>query len=51
LRHAASLGLPRANGLSMLVHQGAKALEIWSGVPATQTAPAMAAAAKSALGR
>jgi shikimate 5-dehydrogenase len=25
----------------MLVHQGAKALEIWSGIPAAQTAPAM----------
>lgn len=44
LRQAAALGLPHANGLAMLVHQGAKALEIWSGVPADQTAPAMAAA-------
>lgn len=44
LRQAEALGLPCANGLEMLVHQGAKALEIWSGVPAEQTAPAMAAA-------
>ena len=49
LRQAAFLGLPHANGLTMLVHQGAKALEIWTGVPAAQTAPVMAAAAKAAL--
>ena len=35
---------------AMLVHQGAKALEIWSGVPADRTAPVMAAAARAALG-
>jgi shikimate 5-dehydrogenase len=34
----------------MLVHQGAKSLEIWSGVPAARTAPTMAAAARAALG-
>jgi shikimate dehydrogenase len=51
LRRAAELGLPHANGLSMLVHQGAKALEIWSGIPAAQTAPAMASAAAAALRR
>lgn len=51
LRAAGAAGLPFANGLSMLVHQGAKALEIWSGVPATRTAPTMAAAARAALGR
>jgi shikimate 5-dehydrogenase len=34
----------------MLVHQGAKALEIWTGVPATTTAPVMATAARAALG-
>jgi len=44
LQQAAALGLPHANGRAMLVHQGAKALEIWSGVPAEKTAPAMAAA-------
>lgn len=49
LRAAALLGLPHANGLSMLVHQGAKALEHWSGVPAGSTAPVMAAAARAAL--
>jgi len=31
LRRAAELGLPCANGLSMLVHQGALALAIWTG--------------------
>lgn len=50
LRQADFLGLPHANGLSMLVHQGAKSLEHWSGVPATQTAPTMLAAARAALG-
>ena len=50
LRTAAKLGLPHANGLSMLVHQGAKSLEIWTGVPAVQTAPTMAQAANVALG-
>jgi shikimate dehydrogenase len=50
LRQAQSLGLPCANGLSMLVHQGAKALEIWTGIPARETAPAMLAAARAALG-
>lgn len=49
LRQAESLGIPGGNGLSMLVHQGAKALEIWSGVPASRTAPAMHAAATAAL--
>ncbi|MSU64672.1 MAG: shikimate dehydrogenase [Opitutus sp.] len=51
LRAAATLGLPHANGLTMLVHQGAKALEIWSGIAADQTAPTMAAAARAALGK
>jgi shikimate dehydrogenase len=44
LAAATQLGRPAANGLSMLVHQGARALEIWSGVPAMITAPLMAAA-------
>ncbi len=37
LRQAAELGVPCANGLSMLVHQGARSLEIWTGasVPVT----------------
>jgi shikimate dehydrogenase len=49
LQAAAALGLPHAHGLGMLVHQGAKALELWTGVPAHCTAPAMAAAARAAL--
>ncbi len=49
LRAARALDVPHANGLAMLVHQGAKSLEIWSGVPAGQTAPAMASAARAAL--
>lgn len=47
---AKQLGLPEANGLSMLVHQGAKALEIWSGVPAGHTAPLMAVALSQSTG-
>jgi shikimate dehydrogenase len=50
LAQAHDLGIPAANGLGMLVHQGAKSLEIWSGVPASRTAPAMRAAAAKALG-
>jgi shikimate dehydrogenase len=34
LRQAAALGLPHANGLSMLVHQGAHALTLWTGLDA-----------------
>ncbi len=49
LRQAESLGLPWANGLAMLVHQGAKALEIWTGVAATRLAPTMQTAATRAL--
>lgn len=47
LRDAAALALPHANGLSMLVHQGARSLEIWTGekVPAS----VMHAAASAAL--
>jgi shikimate dehydrogenase len=48
LRDAAALGLPSANGLSMLVHQGARALEIWTG--ARVPSPVMQAAARAALG-
>lgn len=50
LRQAESRALPCANGLSMLVHQGAKSLEIWTGIPAARTAPAMQVAARAALG-
>jgi shikimate dehydrogenase len=47
LRDAGALGLPHANGLSMLVHQGARSLEIWTG--ATVPAPVMHTAASAAL--
>ncbi len=50
LAQARELGLPEANGLGMLVHQGAKSLEIWTGIPASRVAPAMRAAAAKALG-
>lgn len=48
LATARVLGLPAANGLSMLVHQGARALEHWSG----RSAPVatMREAARNALG-
>lgn len=47
LRQAAVLGLPHANGLAMLVHQGARSLEIWTGAPAP--VKVMQAAALAAL--
>lgn len=50
LAQAQALGIAHANGLGMLAHQGAKSLEIWTGVPAAETAPAMRAAAAKALG-
>lgn len=34
LRQAAELAVPHANGLSMLVNQGARALSLWTGRPA-----------------
>ncbi len=49
LAQAKQLRIPRANGLGMLVHQGAKALEIWTGIPASRTAPAMTRAVRRAL--
>ena len=48
LRAAAALGVPHADGLSMLVHQGARALEIWSA--ARVPVAAMQRAARQALG-
>ncbi len=51
LRQAAELGVPHANGLAMLVHQGARSLEIWTGakVPvAVMQAAALAALNSSA---
>lgn len=50
LVQARGLGIPCADGLAMLAHQGAKALEIWTGAPAGSTAPVMLAAARRALG-
>jgi shikimate dehydrogenase len=50
LDQARAIGIPCSNGLGMLVHQGAKALEIWTGVPASRMAPVMRAAAAKALG-
>jgi shikimate dehydrogenase len=47
LRQAAQLGLPHANGLSMLIHQGARSLETWTG--ANVPVPVMQAAAHAAL--
>lgn len=49
LAAARQRGIPTANGLSMLVHQGARALEIWTGgaVPVD----AMSRAARAAMGR
>lgn len=45
LREAAALGRPHANGLSMLVHQGARSLELWTGTPAPDAIMHQAAAA------
>ena len=49
LAAARKRGIAAANGLSMLVHQGARALEIWTG----ETVPvaAMSQAANAAMGR
>lgn len=47
LKQATELGLPNANGLAMLVHQGARSLEIWTGQPAPVAI--MQAAAQQAL--
>jgi shikimate dehydrogenase len=48
LRQAAAMGLSHAHGLSMLVHQGAASLQLWTGVPAP--VQIMQAAARAALG-
>ncbi|MBI2497109.1 MAG: shikimate dehydrogenase [Opitutae bacterium] len=47
LRQAAELGIATANGLSMLVHQGARSLELWTG--ATVPVAVMHDAARAAL--
>ena len=49
LAAARARGIPAANGLSMLVHQGARALEIWTGRPVPVSA--MRTAAHAAMGR
>ncbi len=48
LRQARELGIRHAHGLSMLVHQGARSLELWTG--ATVPVSIMQAAARAALG-
>lgn len=47
VRRARELGFAAATGLSMLVYQGARSLEIWTQVPVS--VPAMTEAAESAL--
>ena len=47
LLQAAELGIAHANGLSMLIHQGARSLELWTG--ATVSVPVMQDAARLAL--
>lgn len=47
LRQAAALGLPHAHGLGMLVHQGARALALWTG--RTPRTDLMRAAVETAL--
>lgn len=47
LRQAAELGIATANGLSMLVHQGARSLEVWTG--AAVPVSVMQEAARAAL--
>lgn len=50
LEQARAMGIPASGGLGMLVHQGARSLETWTGAPAAETAPVMRAAAAMALG-
>jgi len=47
LAEASALNLPSSHGLSMLIHQGARALEIWS--EAKVPVEAMRAAATQAM--
>jgi len=48
LVQAESLGIPNANGLSMLIHQGARALTHWTGLPTPVEAMRIAARAAMA---
>ena len=52
LQAAAALGVPHANGLAMLIHQGARALGLWTGaaVPAEEMQRAAAAALQNRSG-
>lgn len=45
MKAAAQSGARTANGIGMLVHQGAKAFEIWTGIPADSNAMKKAVAA------
>ena len=49
LSAARKAGIPAANGLSMLIHQGARALELWTGGPVP--VDAMREAAQAAMTR
>lgn len=51
LRDASALSIPNANGLSMLVHQGARALSLWTGLPEEALSPHLDQAARQAMGR
>jgi len=51
LKEAAALSIPHANGLSMLIHQGARALSFWTSLPETALSPHMDQAARQAMGR
>jgi shikimate dehydrogenase len=48
LAQAETLGIAHSNGLSMLIHQGARALSIWTGLPTP--VEAMRTAARVAMG-
>ena len=50
LEFAAGLGIPTANGLSMLVNQGARALSHWTSQPTELLFPEMDKAARHAMG-
>jgi len=51
LRDATTLGIANANGLSMLIHQGARALSLWTGLPEPELSPHMDKAARAAMNR
>jgi len=49
LRDATTLGIANANGLSMLIHQGSRALSLWTGLPEAELSPHMDKAARTAM--